>query len=236
LHEEQLKKIRTRLKQQGLGEGIATLFYGVPGTGKTEMAKQLGRLTGRDIMKVEISKTKSMWYGESEKIIKRVFADYADFTEDCEQLPILLFNEADAVFSKRQSISQSNVVKTENAIQNIILEELENFKGILIATTNLQDNLDGAFERRFLFKVEFRKPGLINRARIWESKLNPLNKEEARILASKYDFSGGEIDNIVRKWEIHSIINGEADVFPTIEGFCNDERLGEKIRSIGFGR
>ncbi|WP_010662940.1 ATP-binding protein [Marinilabilia salmonicolor] len=236
LQEEQLKEIRTRLKQRGLAEGIATLFYGVPGTGKTEMAKQLARATGRDIMKVEISKTKSMWYGESEKIIKRVFADYADFTEDCEQLPILLFNEADAVFSKRQSISQSNVVKTENAIQNIILEELENFKGILIATTNLQDNLDGAFERRFLFKVQFRKPGLINRARIWESKLNSLSKEEARMLASKYDFSGGEIDNIVRKWEIHSLINGEADVFSSIEGFCNDERLGEKTRSIGFGR
>ena len=236
LHEDQFKEIRTRLKQRGLGEGIATLFYGVPGTGKTEMAKQLARSTGRDIMKVEISKTKSMWYGESEKIIKRVFADYADFTEDCEQLPVLLFNEADAVFSKRQSITQSNVVKTENAIQNIILEELENFKGILIANTNLQDNLDGAFERRFLFKVQFRKPGLTNRARIWESKLNSLNKEEARMLASKYDFSGGEIDNIVRKWEIHSVVNGEDDVFPTIEGFCNDERLGEKTRGIGFGR
>jgi len=236
LHEEQLKKIRTRLKQQGLGEGIATLFYGVPGTGKTEMAKQLARSTGRNIMKVEISKTKSMWYGESEKIIKRVFSDYADFTEDCEQLPILLFNEADAVFSKRQSISHSNVVKTENAIQNIILEELENFKGILIATTNLQDNLDAAFERRFLFKVQFRKPDVTNRARIWQSKLQSLTKENARKLASQFDFSGGEIDNIGRKWEIHSVVNGEADVFKTILRFCEEEKLGEKRRSIGFGR
>lgn len=211
-------------------------IYGAPGTGKTEMAKQIARETGRDIMTVEISKTKSMWFGESEKIIKKVFSEYASFIEECDRIPILLFNEADAVFSKRTSVTDSNVVKTENAIQNIILEELENFKGILIATTNLQDNLDAAFERRFLFKVQFRKPDIINRARIWESKLNSLTNEDARKLASQYDFSGGGIDNIVRKWEIHSLINGEADVFSTIERFCEEERLGERKRSIGFGR
>lgn len=236
LVDEKMTSIRRRLKDRGLSEGIATLFYGAPGTGKTEMAKQIARETGRDVMTVEISKTKSMWFGESEKIIKKVFSEYASFNEECERIPILLFNEADAVFSKRTSVTDSNVVKTENAIQNIILEELENFKGILIATTNLQDNLDAAFERRFLFKVQFRKPDIINRARIWESKLKSLTHEDARNLASQYDFSGGEIDNIVRKWEIHSLINGEADVFSTIERFCEEERLGEKTRSIGFGR
>ena len=68
----------------------------------------------------------------------------------CKVKPILLFNEADAVFSKRKDVNNGNVAQTENAIQNIILEEMENLDGILIATTNLADNLDGAFERRFV--------------------------------------------------------------------------------------
>src|SRR5690554_2339245 len=176
LQQEQLEAIRERLRKRGLTDGIAALFYGAPGTGKTEMAKQLALATGRDIMKVEISKTKSMWYGESEKIIKKVFSDYADFAAECEKVPLLLFNEADAVFSKRQAIGHSNVVKTENAIQNIILEELENFRGILVATTNLQDNLDPAFERRFLFKVRFSKPD-VNKDR----KSTRLNSSHVRI-------------------------------------------------------
>ena len=236
LQQEQLEAIRERLRRRGLTDGIAALFYGAPGTGKTEMAKQLALATGRDIMKVEISKTKSMWYGESEKIIKKVFSDYADFAAECEKVPLLLFNEADAVFSKRQAIGHSNVVKTENAIQNIILEELENFRGILVATTNLQDNLDPAFERRFLFKVQFSKPDVNNRALIWQSKLKALSEAEALHLAGQFDFSGGEIDNVVRKWEIHSVINGDDALFSTVIHFCNEERLGAKKKSIGFER
>src|SRR5690554_7703434 len=116
------------------------------------MAKQLALATGRDIMKVEISKTKSMWYGESEKIIKKVFSDYADFAAECEEVPLLLFNEADAVFSKRQAIGHYNVVKTENAIQNIILEELENFRAKWLAQTNLQTNLIPPLNAGFRFK------------------------------------------------------------------------------------
>jgi len=235
LKDEKLNEIRSRLIERDLSEGVTMLFYGAPGTGKTEMAKQLARETGRDIMTVEISKTKSMWFGESEKIIKKIFSDYAAFMEECDKMPILLFNEADAVFSKRTSISDSNVVKTENAIQNIILEELEHFKGILIATTNLQDNLDAAFERRFLFKVRFEKPDNAIRVQIWQSKLPFLPEQSARELSQRFDFSGGEIDNIVRKWEIHSIVNGEDDVFAAIGRFCEEEKLGERKRSIGFG-
>lgn len=237
LVDEKLNAIRARLIDRGLSEGVTTLFYGAPGTGKTEMAKQLARETSRDVMTVEISKTKSMWFGESEKIIKKVFSDYASFMEETDNVPILLFNEADAIFSKRRAITESNMVKTENAIQNIILEELENFKGILIATTNLQDNLDSAFERRFLFKVRFKKPDDSIRGRIWQSKLNCLSGDEAGNLSARFDFSGGEIDNIVRKWEIHNVVSGEPDSFSTIERFCEEEKLGEKgMRSIGFGR
>jgi AAA+ superfamily predicted ATPase len=105
--------------------------------------------------------------------------------------PILVFNEADAVFDKRKDIGQSGVGQTENAIQNIILQELEDFEGILIATTNMTQNFDKAFERRFLYKILFNKPDEATRAKIWEDKIPGLLPQQAAILAKKYNISGG---------------------------------------------
>jgi SpoVK/Ycf46/Vps4 family AAA+-type ATPase len=99
-------------------------------------------------------------FGESEKKIKEIFDQYRDYAENSEIAPILLFNEADAVIGKRMEFTGDSraVDQTENAIQNIILQEIENLKGILIATTNLTENMDNAFERRFLYKIEFSNP------------------------------------------------------------------------------
>jgi len=83
--------------------------------------------------------------------------------------------------------------------QNILLEELENFKGIFLATTNLADNLDKAFDRRFLFKIKFERPELKARTAIWMDKISYLSKEDATYLADNFDLTGGQIDNIVRK-------------------------------------
>src|SRR5690606_12267088 len=165
LQEEKFHETQKRLKNKGLPKGIAVLLHGEPGTGKTEIVKQLAKATDREIMKVEISQSKSMWFGESEKIIKRIFTDYNAYAKECKLTPILLFNEADAIISKRKENSNSNVAQTENSIQNIILEEMENFEGILMATTNLANSLDAAFERRFLFKVPFKKPAKKVRAK-----------------------------------------------------------------------
>ncbi len=85
--------------------------------------------------------------------------------------PILFFNEADAIIAKRKEATSSNVSDTENRIQNILLEEIENFEGILIATTNLVSKIDTAYERRFLFKIEFQKPSITVKAQIWKSKM-----------------------------------------------------------------
>jgi len=134
--EDKLAIVRKRLEAKNLPLGVAILLHGRPGTGKTETAFQLARHTGRQIMKVEISQTKSMWYGESEKIIKRIFTDYSKLTDNSATTPILLLNEADAIMGKRKESPRSSVEQTDNAIQNIFLEEMENFKGILIATTN----------------------------------------------------------------------------------------------------
>lgn len=235
LQEDKFTETQTRLLNKGLPKGIAVLLHGLPGTGKTEIVKQMAKATDREIVKVEISQLKSMWFGESEKIIKRVFTDYKAYAKECPRTPILFFNEADAVISKRKDGSSSLLDQTENAIQNIILEELENFEGILMATTNLVRNLDTAFERRFLFKVQFHKPSIKTRAQIWLSKLPELGNERSWKLAEKFDFSGGQIDNIIRKSEIQQIVYGQAATFELIESFCSEEFVTkEATTKIGF--
>ena len=236
LNDERFKETQKRLTDKSLPKGITILLHGAPGTGKTEIVKQIGKETDRELMKVEISQSKSMWFGESEKIIKRIFTDYKSFAEECDRTPILLFNEADAILSKRREVGSSSISQTENAIQNIILEELENFEGILIATTNLANNLDSAFERRFLFKIQFQKPDISNRAKIWKSKLPFLSIQDCNLLAEKFDFSGGQIDNVLRKNEIYGIIHGENVSLNKLMAFCFEETLVSHRAKIGFSK
>ena len=124
----------------------------------------------------------------------------------------------------------------ENSIQNIILQEMEDLDGILIATTNLTTNLDKAFERRFLYKICFEKPSREARASIWRAMLPNLSEGEAKILANDFDFSGGQIENIVRKREIQSIIDSTEPGFNDILAFCSEEVIGNCAgrRRIGF--
>ncbi|CAL67531.1 ATP-binding protein [Christiangramia forsetii] len=219
------------LNSKGLPIGFNCIFYGPPGTGKTEGVLQLARKTGRDLMKVDISETKSKWFGDSEKLIKKIFTNYERIRTAQELAPILLFNEADAILSKRSGISDSNVDQTINTIQNILLKELENFKGIFIATTNLIDNLDKAFERRFLFKIQIDRPDIAARENIWKSKLDFLAPEQYLELARSFEFSGGEIENIIRKIITHEIINAEKIDFKAILGFCRQEKFEKNLNN-----
>ena len=226
---------RTAIKENNLPNGIAVLLYGEPGTGKTESVMQIAKATGRSIMHVDISATKTCWFGESEKLIKKVFTDYRKLCKKCKVKPILLFNEADAIFSKRKDVNSGNVAQTENAIQNIILEEMENLDGILIATTNLADNLDGAFERRFLFKIRFDKPTTEAKTNIWMSKLPSLSLEDAQTLASSYEFSGGQIDNVVRKALMQEVIKGDKPTINSLVELCSEEKITKNnFKRIGF--
>lgn len=235
LQDDKFTEMQRRLKEKAMPIGITVILHGVPGTGKTESVYQLAKNSGRNIFKVDISETKSMWFGESQKLVKKIFTEYEEMKRSEELCPILLFNEADAIIGKRKSAGSSNVADTENAIQNIILEEMENFDGILFATTNLVENMDAAFERRFLFKVKFEQPSLENSAKIWKEKLPILSSKESRTLAEKFQFSGGEMENIARKCAMQEIMQGDILNFTDIEGLCKNEKWsGEEKRKIGF--
>ena len=236
LQPENYQKIQERMKEKGFRYGFACLFYGSPGTGKTETVYQLAKKTGRNIMVVDVPQLKSMWVGQSEKNVKALFDRYREQVSKAKLTPILLFNEADAIIGKRKNGAENAVDKMENSLQNIILQEMEQLDGIMIATTNLQQNMDKAFERRFLYKIKFDKPTEEARASIWHSMIPDLSELDIHTLASKYDFSGGQIENIARHYAIDTILHGQAeDVLPMLIRHCDNERLEENcVKKIGF--
>ena len=236
LQPENYQKIQERMKEKGFRYGFACLFYGSPGTGKTETVYQLAKKTGRNIMVVDVPQLKSMWVGQSEKNVKALFDRYREQVKKSKQTPILLFNEADAIIGKRKNGAENAVDKMENSLQNIILQEMEQLDGIMIATTNLQQNMDKAFERRFLYKIKFDKPTEEARANIWHSMIPDLSELDVHTLASKYDFSGGQIENIARHYAIDTILHGQSeDVLSILIRHCDNERLDEtNVKKIGF--
>lgn len=236
LGKERMERVQKRLKDMGMRTGFVCLFYGAPGTGKTETAQQLARLTGRDIMLVDVPSIRSKWVGETEKNIKEVFDRYDRLAKESDMAPILLFNEADALLCKRSEGAVGSVDKMENAMQNIILQEMEKLQGIMIATTNLTGSLDPAFERRFLYKIEFEKPTPKESQHIWKAMLPELSDKDALELAKTYAFSGGQIENIARKQLINNVLadSEELDI-NAIHEACKQENMGKKqMRAVGF--
>jgi len=236
LGNDKFTEIRERLQSRGFRSGFTCLFYGSPGTGKTETALQLARRTGRNVMTVNLSQLKDMYVGESEKNVKALFDYYRALVKDYPIAPILLFNEADGIFSRRMENVRHSVDQMENTIQNIILQEMENLEGILIATTNLTGNLDKAFERRFLYKIDFEKPNETSRRNIWHTMIPELDSETVETLARHYPLSGGQIENVARKLMIDDIIDGQQTAtLDFLETLCRQETaISGKDRRIGF--
>lgn len=230
-------KIIKDLKKANLPSGIVSIFYGYPGTGKTASVYEIAKLTKRDVLQVDISSIQSKWVGESEKNTKAIFDEYRRACCILKSKPILLFNEADALISKRLDVTDA-VGQMNNTMQNILLEELENFDGIFMATTNLIDNMDDAFSRRFLNKIKFDKPTAKTRMFIWKSKLNDLDDSTYTKLSS-YDLSGGQIENVSRKYLINKILNQKEFDYQEILEYVKEEIEFKKtdensIAKMGF--
>ncbi len=184
----------------GSPTGSTVLLYGPPGTGKTLTAQYLASELKRPLLKIDAARVLSCWVGESEQNVRRIFEDYSDLNKEFGTAPVLLLNEADQLLGARGAGSNA-VDRMNNNMQNLFLEGLERFAGIMVATTNRRDLLDEAFSRRFTYKLELPPPDRNIRIALWKSIL-PMKR-----LASDVDITqlaemgltGGEIRLVVER-------------------------------------
>jgi len=215
-------------------KGLTMLFFGGPGCGKTEMVLQICRKTKRPLMKIEVTDFQSKWVGESERKLKQIFTDYKTACERLEVAPILFLNECDQVLGKRVGIRNS-VDQMSNALQNILLEQMEQFNGIMIGTTNLTKNMDEAFERRWAMKFEFESPNEMAKISIWKSAIKGLRQQEAIELVKQFDFTPGEINNVARRFMVESLLGLEKSRLQTLQELCATEHYERtQTSNIGF--
>lgn len=200
------KKVINRLKEWGIkdrkkGIDARIIFYGIAGTGKTLTALAMAKSLKRQVLAFDCSKILSMYVGESEKNVRKIFETYNDIRDRTKSEPILLLNEADQFLSSRVTESTSGSDKMHNQMQNIFLEQIERFDGILIATTNLLESLDKAFSRRFNYKIEFVKPNKEQRLELWKKLLPaniPLDKDFDINKISEIELTGGQIELVIK--------------------------------------
>ncbi|TLT01825.1 ATP-binding protein [Aliarcobacter cibarius] len=200
------KNVINRLKAWGIkdkkrGIDAKIIFYGIAGTGKTLTALALAKSLKKDVLSFDCSKILSMYIGESEKNVRNIFDKYNEIKEQTKTEPVLLLNEADQFLSSRSNGTGSSADKMHNQMQNIFLEQIERFDGILIATTNLLENLDKAFSRRFNYKIEFLKPNKDQRIALWKKLLPanlPLEKDFDIEKIAKHELTGGQIELVIK--------------------------------------
>jgi ATP-dependent 26S proteasome regulatory subunit len=213
MDKEVIKRLRewgVRDKKSGLDARI--IFYGPPGTGKTMTALSLAKSLKRKVLSFDCSKILSMYVGESEKNVRRIFDTYKEISKKTKTEPILLLNEADQFLSSRSTGPGGGADKMHNQMQNIFLEQIERFDGILIATTNLLETIDPAFSRRFNYKIEFSKPNFEQRVKLWEKMLpnNTHYEKEFDVKAlAKHNLSGGQIEVVVKNTALSVAIKDE---------------------------
>lgn len=242
LDDDNLVNIRKRILEDSQHAGICISFYGPSGTGKTEKVLQLCKEAGRDIYNYNIADSETRYCGEKQKIINKMFTNFKNICEKYRENglrePVLLLNEADALFSKRHDETDSNNTanRENNQLQAELLNHIENFDGIMFITTNRLQNFDEAMERRFLYKIKFDNPNTSTQKAIWKNKFPNLVDDDIEKVVSAYDnFTGGNIQNIKKKASIDYIIDGNKANITKILELCKDEKLeNEKQRKIGF--
>ena len=240
------KRVLKLLKKWGIKKdndiSVKIIFYGPPGTGKTLSAKAIAKELNKPILSLDSSKILSMYVGESEKNVRKMFDEYYEIAEKIKTKPILLLNEADQFLSTRTTSSFSSADKMHNQMQNIFLEQFEKFDGILIATTNLLETIDSAFSRRFDKKIKFEKPSFNERVKLWKLKLPKTAEYEEGFdikLLAKYDLSGAQIELIIKNTALKVALR-KKPVFKTkdfieeiekekMNSFDSEKELGFKV-------
>lgn len=235
LSEEGFRNACGILQRKHRKPGIQALLWGPPGTGKTEVIKQLARRSGRDIFLVDFSKLYGSLWGETEKTFRGMFRAY-NYIALLQDAPILLFNEADSILSKRLSSTEKAIDRSENMVTNILLQGMEDMRGILLATTNLIGNLDKAFDRRFLFKIEIPNPDQAARICIWKASIPELTEQEAAELGSLFEMSGAQISNVVTKRDLAELYYKGPRGLAFIKKLCAEELAASAKQSEGRKR
>ncbi len=239
------KEVISRLHQWGVkdkkaGIDARIIFYGPPGTGKTLTAHSLSRSLKRQVLSFDCSKILSMYVGESEKNVRKIFDTYSDLTKQTKTEPILLLNEADQFLASRSAGVGSSADQMHNQMQNIFLEQIEKFQGILIATTNLLENIDQAFSRRFNYKIEFKKPDQKQRLKLWTMMLPknaPFESDFDIASLAHHPLTGGQI-NLIVKNTAYNVAARDNAVFTLgdFEDEIRKEKQGsfDNEKSVGF--
>jgi SpoVK/Ycf46/Vps4 family AAA+-type ATPase len=234
------KLVEWGIKDKKRGIDARIIFYGAAGTGKTMTAYSLAKSLKRQVLAFDCSKILSMYVGESEKNVRKIFDTFYELSEKTKTDPILLLNEADQFLGSRSSGNITGSDQMHNQMQNIFLEQIENFRGMLIATTNLLENIDKAFSRRFNYKIEFKKPNEAQREKLWTNMLPekaPYEKDFSIQKLAKFQLSGGQINLIVKNTAYKVAVKEEA-VF-TMDDFIDEihkEKAGnfDSEKVMGF--
>jgi SpoVK/Ycf46/Vps4 family AAA+-type ATPase len=200
------------IKERRSGIDAKIIFYGPPGTGKTMTALSLAKSMKKRVLSFDCSKILSKYVGESEQNVRKIFDTFKELTQKTKSEPVLLLNEADQFLSSRVSSSMSSSDKMHNQMQNIFLEQIEKFNGVLIATTNMLDSIDPAFSRRFDYKIEFANPTFKQRVELWQKFLpeSAVYEENFSIEElAKYKLSGGQIKLVLKNCALRVAIKEE---------------------------
>ncbi|ECP7299003.1 AAA family ATPase [Campylobacter jejuni] len=240
---QQDKKVLERLHSWGIKSNknieAKIIFYGPAGTGKTMSALAMAKSMKKSVLSFDCSKILSKWVGESEQNVRKIFDTYKNIVQTCKQSPILLLNEADQFLSTRVDGS-SGSDKMHNQMQNIFLEQIERFSGVIIATTNFLESLDSAFSRRFDYKIEFKKPDFKDRLKIWEKFLpkKALFEKDFNInILSNYELSGAQILMVVKNTALKVAVSQDGvfkmqDFIESIQKELNSSF--DKSKIVGF--
>lgn len=240
---QQDKKVLERLNSWGIKSNknieAKIIFYGPAGTGKTMSALAMAKSMKKTVLSFDCSKILSKWVGESEQNVRKIFDTYKNIVQTCKQSPILLLNEADQFLSTRVE-SSSGSDKMHNQMQNIFLEQIERFNGVIIATTNFLESLDSAFSRRFDYKIEFKKPDFKDRLKMWEKFLPREASFEKAFdvnLLANYELSGAQILMVVKNTALKVAVTEDGvfkmqDFIESIQKELNSSF--DKSKIVGF--
>ena len=236
LDKEHFTNVTRRMKHRGRPQALSCLLYGPSGTGKTELALQAARRSGRMIFRADLSKLTGSYYSEIQHNFRNIFLVYRYAAALMDTVPILMLNEADGLMGRRTDVTHAHD-KYGNELQVVLLEEMESFEGILIATTNRNKDIDEAFERRFFMMINIGEPDQKARLQIWKDRLPEVDETVLEKLAKGYRLTGAAIELVVSRYDMIETLEDRTPTAEDLEELCRKAEtkiIGRARNSAGY--